>query len=395
VIRLPWRVAPRAVLLCWLVFPVPAQAWTRAYVIEWFEPAHYFDVDEGVTSAEVPGRDCPQGANPTPDWRKILVTSYRTQAEVDRFLDPAFRNDPGRSLMTYAVRGPHQENVYSHPEAMPDPHVREVQGKIAYGFDLDGNENTGFTSPDGQRGIDNAYYQASGCFVHWRGRQRDAAGFKYGNDGMRDGRFTIVVVLSGAQDPRNDDDAKLGIYTARDPIVKDANGNVAADYSFRIDPAPELQTVLPVKIRDGIAQTTEPATIHMHDWNAREQKQLNLTSTRLRLELREDGSLFGLMGGYRDVTEHWRSWSREGTARAALVEVVGRIDLPGWWHALQRNADAVPDPGTGRNTAISTAYHLWGIPAFVIAPEGGAAVETAIRFDPPQDAASVAPEHRP
>jgi hypothetical protein len=375
------RRAKWLVLASIALWPMSAHAWTRAYVIEWFEPAHYFDVDEGVTSAEAPGRDCPKGANPVPDWKTILVTSYRTRAEVERFLDPAFRNDPNRSLMTYAIRGPRKEDVYLNPEAVPDPKVYEVEGTVAYGFDLDENDKTGFRSPSGERGIDNAYYKASGCFVHWRGRPRDAAGFKYGNDGMRDGDFTIVMVLSGEQDPQDDDAALLGIYPARDPMVKDANGNIASEYSFRIDPVPDQQSVIPVRIKDGVVETREPFTVQMPDWNSFQRATLTLRKSRLRFELKPDGTLFGLLGGYRDVTEHYRAWSGNGVSRrGALVEVVGRINLPGWWYALRRRADGFPDPKTGRNTAISTTYHVSAIPAFVIEPDGARTVQAPTLF---------------
>src|SRR5258707_14540264 len=38
------------------------------------------------------------------------------------------------------------------------------------------------------------------------------------------------------------------------------------------------------------------------------------------------------------------------------------------YYALKRNADGMPDPKTGRNTAISTAFRFTAKPAFVVDP---------------------------
>jgi hypothetical protein len=38
------------------------------------------------------------------------------------------------------------------------------------------------------------------------------------------------------------------------------------------------------------------------------------------------------------------------------------------YYALKRNADGLPDPKTGRNTAISTAFRVTAKPAYVLDP---------------------------
>jgi hypothetical protein len=53
----------------------------------------------------------------------------------------------------------------------------------------------------------------------------------------------------------NDANAKLGVYLSKDKTVKDANGAIASDYSFRIDPKDEFQTVADVKITNGVIET--------------------------------------------------------------------------------------------------------------------------------------------
>ncbi|MAK60202.1 MAG: hypothetical protein CMK09_04425 [Ponticaulis sp.] len=69
---------------------LPAQAWTKSFVVDWFEPAFYFGAEEGDN---VPGTDCPAGAIPEMDWRKELKTSWRTDEEINNILNP---EDPKR-----------------------------------------------------------------------------------------------------------------------------------------------------------------------------------------------------------------------------------------------------------------------------------------------------------
>ena len=54
------------------------------------------------------------------------------------------------------------------------------------------------------------------------------------NDKMQEGLYTMVIRISGSQDPMNDSDATVEIGYSPDKIVKDARNNVAIDYSYRI-----------------------------------------------------------------------------------------------------------------------------------------------------------------
>src|SRR5688572_1696951 len=180
----------RSLLLCAVALPASANAatWTKSFAVEWFEPAFYYGAKDGV---DAPGSDCPAGTNPENDWRKLLKTSYRTDEEIEKILDP---ENPQRARMG-GIRGPNKENVYEKPWVVPDPQMVGVTGKVSYGFDLDGNSKTGFEGVDGdKRGIDNQYYRAAGCWMAWRGPARQAHHSKYTNDGMRDGVFTVVMV---------------------------------------------------------------------------------------------------------------------------------------------------------------------------------------------------------
>jgi hypothetical protein len=45
------------------------------------------------------------------------------------------------------------------------------------------------------------------------------------------------------------------------------------------------------------------------------------------------------------------------------------VDCPTFSQAVHRYADGYPDPATGKCTAISTAFDIEAVPAFIIHPE--------------------------
>jgi hypothetical protein len=355
--------------------------WHRGYVIEWFEPAFYYGAQEGDSAR---GTDCPAGTNPEMDWRKELKTSYRTDADVDQIMNPEkpLRPEVG------GIRGPNQENVYEKPWSVPDPGLTPVSGKIAYGFNLDGNLKTGFVSPEGEKGIDNEYYRAVGCWMAWRGPPRASHHAKYVMDGMRDGAFTEVVIISGrGSDPRNDADVSIAFFNSRDKMVKDANGAIARDYTFRINPDPRYQSMVKARTRNGVLESTAPSEVVMHDAETAPffPLKLQLLKARLRFEEKDDGRMEGLIGGYRNIDDYYTGWAAGG----AIHELTTHINLPGLWYALRRFADAMPDPLTKENKYISTAYHYWLTPAYVITPDADSEATVAMIYpgtglpDPP------------
>ena len=120
-----------------------------------------------------------------------------------------------------------------------------VTGTIAEGVNLDGDAKTGFVSPTGAKGIDNNFYKAVGCWKTYRGPPRKSSGALQFNDSMREGSWTVVVVVAGGKgkDPMNDRDVTVGFYMSPDKLVKDGNGNIARDYTFRIKPDAKFEGI--------------------------------------------------------------------------------------------------------------------------------------------------------
>jgi len=362
--RLLWLLAPLA-----LPISSPAAAWSQAFAVEWYEPAFYYGAKEGDSA---PGTDCPAGTNPENDWRALLKTSYRTDADIEKILDP---ENPQRARVG-GIRGPNKENVYEKPWVVPDPQMVGVTGDLAYGFDLDGNESTGFKGLTGERGIDNQYYRAAGCWKAWRGPTRQSHHAKYVNDGMRDGVFTVVMLASGeGKDPANDPDVTVAFYLARDKLVKDANGGIAHDYSFRINPDPRFQSTIKARTRKGVIESTEHTDVTLHHMETAPffPQQLLLHKAKLRIEIQNDGKALALLGGYRPIADYYKGWAASG----AIHELTTHVNMVGYWYALKKHADFTPDAQSGEPTAISTAYRMYLVPAFIIEPDGDAEVQIA------------------
>jgi len=352
-----------------------AAPWNRSFVVEWLEPAFYHGGQPGDQTG--PGTDCPEGTTVRPGWDKVLKTPWRNPEDVAFYLDPENRPILQRMIR---YRGPNYENVWEEPWKAPDLKMPTVTGSIAYGFNLDGNEKTGgFTGKDGVKGIDNGYYKVGGCWASYRGHPRQSQRGIGTNNYMRDGLWTTVIVLSGDQDPMNDDDVTFAFYEAQETVTKDALAGIATDATYNIKPNPRTQSIFKARIKDGVLETQGPAEFKMRDegWNRSQPDQLRLVQGRLRFETKPDGSMEGIFGGYRD----WRILYRKQAVNGRDTEMNQAIDLPSFYYSLERNADYAPDPKTGKNTMISTAYRMRAVPAFVMTPDGSQLVEVPRPFD--------------
>jgi hypothetical protein len=339
--------------------------WTKTYVVEWNEPAMYYGAGTGVID---PGTDCPQGTNPEIDWVKVLVDAGYTLEEARWLRNPA---NPTRSPVhgqnQMAFRGKDRANVYVNPTSTPDPGLAGVTGTIGEGINLDGDEKTGFNSPTGEKGIDNNFYKCLGCWKTYRGPRRLSSGALQFNDSMRNGAWTMVIVVAGeGPDPMNDDKVMVGFYMSGDKMVKDGNGGIARDYTFRIAPHAKYEGILPARTVNGKIVSTVPADIMLRD--PAYNRDLELLRAQLSLEMKPDGSLTGYVGGYRPWEPVYKGWVN---ARGTVIEVLTWVQLPAVYYALRRNADYSPTGPDGDKTHISFALRIEALPAFVMTPDAG------------------------
>ena len=250
-----------------------AGPWVRGYVVGFYDPAFRFggraDYSRG-TEIE-PGVDCPHGSTthfaiPAQVAKTFSLIPWRSPKEVEALANPPAdgleRNPAGVYFHTWratsAYRGYNRDiETYINPFAAEDPGQPQVTSRIGEGFNLDGRiKPNDFVSPDGEKGIDNQLYRAWGCDAPWRGENGNGTLVLRSNDKMLEGLYTIVIRLSGNKDPMNDDDATLEIGYSPDQIMKDARGNVAVDYSYRILKSDQY-TKLKARIKDGVAETEQ------------------------------------------------------------------------------------------------------------------------------------------
>ncbi|MGE0408427.1 MAG: hypothetical protein AB7P23_04095 [Amphiplicatus sp.] len=357
--------------------------WTKTYAVEWNEPAFYYGSEGGPAD---PGADCPDGVNPDPDWVEILVKAGYERVTAKWFLHPDNRTlTPRQRLNQMAFRGENRANVYADPTTAPDPGFVEVSGEIGEGIDLDGDKSTGFTSPTGEKGIDNNFYRAVGCWKFYRGEPRTSATFIASNNNANSGVWTLVMVVSGkGDDPMNDEDVSLGVYLSSDQLSKNGAGDIARDYTFRIKPHWKYEALFKGKVVDGRITTETSPAVFVRD--AGFGNGLELLQARADFEMQPDGGLKGYLGGYRPWAPLYEEWLKK---RGWAFESNAGVELPALWYALRRNSTYSPTGPGGEKTHISYALRVDAVPAYVTEPDGKTLVSSVKSYK------SVAPEDEP
>ena len=371
------------VALAAMIQPATAAPWSRGYVVATYEYAFRYGGRAGFERAGdiEPGSDCRHGnsvhfANDK-NTEAALKQPFRSQYEIASIARP-----PGLDQVRAPVETRFQIwnraityrawkrgiETYVNPWAAEDPGQPEVTSKIATGFNLDNDSNTGgFVAEDGERGIDHALYRAWGCDAPWRGNGNATLHLR-ANDKMQGGLYTMVIRVSGSKDPMNDDNATVEIGYSPDKITKNARGDVATDYSYRILKS-EQYTKLKAKIRNGVVETEQVAELHAPRiaWWYNHVGDVDIRKGKIRLEIGADGNAKGLIGGYRNWREVYteNTFSQDG-GQQGIREHEDHVAL---YYALKRNADGTPDPRTGEKMGISSTYRITAMPAYVVDPE--------------------------
>jgi len=330
--------------------------------------------------------DIYKGANDCPDGMamaaKEIYLAASTPAERTRLQKP-------ENLKEFEQKAYHTTDGKDLCEAPDYPRAaqRTTQSKISYGMNVDGTtdghatDNTcaheKFSGPNGEAAIDNQTYRVLGCSSNYRGFPGEEGYLEsLKNAAFKDGGTTVLIEVTGVTDPKNSDNVTVGVYNGTTPMMIDANGHMLPYASLTVTDDKKFQATLHGKIENGVL-TTEPGDIALtYDFGGY-ASYYHFKAIRLRLEINADGSAKGMMAGYIaasdvDLTAH---------AKQASAEMIG-YDCPTFSQAVRRYADGFKDPKTGQCTALSTAFSITAIPAFVIHPE-----------DSKKTAAAAAPAH--
>src|SRR3984885_4199139 len=172
-----------------------------------------------------------------------------------------------------------------------------------------------------------------------------------------------LITISGENLSR-DGDVTVTFESSIDPATtQDANAHIQSDMTYRVLARPASRNVLHGVLKNGVV-TTDPATIVMK-CDPYIQPTFEFREARLRLRLKPTGRLEGILGGYQPWYPIY--WSH---AKVGYIDERGfSVDAPGLYYMLHRYADASPDRITGENTAISAAYMIQAVPAFIVAQD--------------------------
>jgi hypothetical protein len=319
-------------------------------------------------------------------YLQTLPTEEATRLRLD-----ANKQEWDRRWQAYAF-GANGSNVCTNPDMFDRPMQRTVTSPHGLGLNVDEGlskdetcQHEEFTSPTGERGIDNQEYRAMGCTPEWRGVDGVSADQKVGmQQFLNSGEWTQVILLKGVDSLQNDPDVEVIYANTPDRPVMDTQSKWLRGASFTIsDKAPRYRNVMHARIVDGVL-TTDPTDIKLvATWGqggARDLRgqrgKFDFRHARLKLTFQPDGSVKGMLGGYRPVADVILS----GMLGGAGTALVAGHDCASELKTLQTLADGIKNPRTGKCEGISSAQQISAIPAFVTdLPQFRSATRTAAR----------------
>jgi hypothetical protein len=347
-----WLIALPALAL-WIVSS-PASAETRGYAISMVHTATY--AEQG---------NCPHGGNgsSTEIHEKILMDQGYSREQAVKMLTGNERK------LDFDTRGHlygQLVDVGVFPTSVPDDHIETVQGAGAghymYGFNLAGKVTPdSFEDPETHQMVQNQMWRALGCFTAYQYQSPSIPPYNEGIawDTAMDSMPAWLLSISG-DDLSRDGDVTVTFDRSLDILIRDRRGGVLTGSSYTIDPDPRNHSAFKGHIQDHVL-TIEPGNFFMQG-ESQFYALLRFTQTHLRLKMNPNGSLSGIIGGYQPWLDYWEYVAIRG-------EEDSEVDIPGVYYALKRLADGVPDT-SGHNTAISAAYYLEAVPAYVLERSG-------------------------
>jgi hypothetical protein len=357
--------------------PAPPKDGVMGFVVESFVPP------------VVQGKDaCPHGL--APRLKDEFLATLRPE-EAARLRLKANEKEFTERWHAMAFGPTNETNICSQPDLFSRLPFPGVESKTGWGLDLNpkagGSDPEGcahdeFQTPTGEQGIDNQEYRAMGCTLEWRGV--DGVGGDI-QSGLRQfhasGEWTQVLLLRGVTSFVKADNVEVIYANTPDRPLLDSKGHFLPGMSFSVsDKPPRHRNVLHGRIRNGVL-TTDPAEIELTEtWGqggARDirgnRSSYHYFKGRMKLEFQPDGTLKGLVGGYRPLMDVIISPALGGAGSA----LVAGIDCAAELATLKKYADGMRDPQSGQCHGISSAMRLSAVPAFVNdLPKAGAKRES-------------------
>ena len=288
-----------------------------------------------------------------PTARKALISRLSNSiaatscdwATTPEKVDELLKDFPGEYgpkpwLPVATTRGNGKDDVFANPLTSLDPGLKTVEGRYAYGLELDGKESNSpraFDEPDThEKGIDNELYRTLGCIRTYRSGVNSIA--TKGRPAYPE--FVWELLRNAMPAWLISIDSETGRDGAATVTIDRARG----------------------QIKNGVFTTDEAVEMHLNANAYGSAPDMHFRRARLRLALNADGSLRGVIGG--NIPWYSIYWSL--ASRATGSEYNQSQDAVAMYYALRRLADGDPDPATGQNVSISSAYVIEAVPAFII-----------------------------
>jgi hypothetical protein len=107
------------------------------------------------------------------------------------------------------------------------------------------------------------------------------------------------------------------------------------------------------RIKDGVVTTD---VMPVWTYNPGQGPAGDLFEVRFRFAPQPDGSMKGLIGGYKDI---------RGRGFGGYGEGLFNFQAPAVYYSMRRNADGLYDPASGEYHGLSMAYEVDTVPAFL------------------------------
>ncbi|MHB1205422.1 MAG: hypothetical protein ACYCZX_07630 [Rhodospirillaceae bacterium] len=256
------------------------------------------------------------------------------------------------------------------PEKIP---FKLAVGKTAFGLNLDGKVGPNdFTSPEGDKGIDDQLQTAWGCVANYRSSSYNLLAF---NNWRKYPYNIIVIELTDVDSLVNDDDVTLTTYRGLDKLMTDATGGTyLPGGTQRLDMRwgkPFIQK-FKGKIKDGVLTTEGADYVMPSAANGSSLTDVHYYKTQWRLNVLPERAE-GVMGGYMDIQD-WNAASNQ--QRSTHHQAYGQAATPSIYRAMRQLAD-YKDAKTGEMTAISMALRVKFTQVFVKHPDATVSANSA------------------
>jgi hypothetical protein len=300
------------------------------------------------------GKECPNGFNDGP-------------REHFKILFPEDGKKRG-----YVETATARETAGWYPDQFKEPFPFKLAGgPVAPGMNLDGKVDADdFTSPTGEKGIDNQFYRGIGCIESYRGK--DAFNNFWDIRQLLEGTHNrMLFEITDLDSLENDPDVTVTMYRGLHLLLRDAAGTTIGFKGIpggtqKLDTRWGKKYIQRYKgrIENGVL-ITDPGT-YVFPWQTfNSPTELQVNAMRMQLKLTPEFAE-GMLGGYLDFKSFHR---RKLRSESLHHQSYGRNPSALLYQNLEKIADGPVNPETGKRDSVSSALVTRWAQVYIIRPD--------------------------